>query len=63
MIYAANCAPGKEQWESFNRKGKKRYSYDYRSTDGVLFGCGAWSLEEARKNRDAWLKETNREEV
>lgn len=51
--------PGQEQYETFTRKvgrqTKKYYSYDYRHTDGQLFGCVKPTLKACRVARDIWL--------
>jgi hypothetical protein len=51
--------PGQEQYEIFSREmgGKtKRYvAYDYRHTDGELFGCIKPTLDACREARDAWV--------
>lgn len=54
------CPAGEERYVYFNltprprRKG--RYcQYDYRHTDGELFGTVAPTLEQCRAKRDIWL--------
>jgi len=56
MLFAKDCAPGAEQWETFKRKGKVFVQYDYRDPSGVLFSCVKGSLEECRKAAVAWQK-------
>lgn len=54
------CAAGRENYEVFTtrvgRKSVKRYQYDYRHTDGVLFSTVATSLTKCRERRDKWLE-------
>lgn len=52
----STCLIGEEQYEAFTHRGKEYYQYDYRDTDGELFGCVKHTLEECRENRDEWLK-------
>lgn len=40
-------------------RGVEYYQYSYCNTDGELFSTIAISLEECRKQRDEWLKETH----
>lgn len=56
----STCPIDQEQYEKFKtRVGRKvitRYQYDYRHTDGDLFSTVAKTPEDARKERDEWLK-------
>lgn len=56
----STCPIGQEQYEKFKtRVGRKvitRYQYDYRHIDGDLFSTVAKTPEDARKERDEWLK-------
>ena len=51
--------PGQEKYEFFTtwlgRRKTRRCMYDYRHTDGELFGCICLSLAECRAKRDEWL--------
>ncbi len=51
--------PGKEQYEYFTtqlgRRKVRRCMYDYRHTDGELFGVVCHTLAECRAKRDEWL--------
>lgn len=57
---STTTTPGQEQYEfyhsGFGRKRRKRCQYDYRDMDGELFSCVRDTLEECRKERDAWLQ-------
>lgn len=57
---STTTTPGQEQYEfyysGFGRKRRKRCQYDYRDMDGELFSCVRATLEECRKERDAWLQ-------
>lgn len=57
---STTTTPGQEQYEYFPAGyGKKRRmfcQYDYRDMDGELFSCVRATLEECRKERDAWLQ-------
>ena len=57
---STTTTPGQEQYEFFpigyGRKRRKRCQYDYRGMDGELFSCVRDTLEECRKERDAWLQ-------
>lgn len=53
-------APGQEQYEpctwGFGRKRERVIHYEYRHTNGKLFGCFAKTIEECRIKRDKWLE-------
>lgn len=49
-------APGQEQHEAFNRRGKRIVQYDYRHPNGDLFSCVRPDLESCREARDEWIK-------
>lgn len=51
----STCQPGKEQYETFTRRGKKYVQYDYRTESGELFSTVAPTLDQCREKRDAWL--------
>ncbi len=57
-LWARDCPPGGEQYEVFRSplNGARLVQYDYRAPNGALFTCIAGSVEEARQNRDAWLR-------
>ena len=53
------CAPGKENYCTYNTKlkGKKvrMYQYDDRAESGDLFATVAPTLKACREERDIWL--------
>lgn len=51
----STCQPGKEQYETFTRRGKKYVQYDYRTESGELFATAAPTLGKCREKRDIWL--------
>ena len=57
---STTTTPGQEQYEyfpaGFGRKRRMWCQYDYRDMDGELFSCVRATLEECRKERDAWLQ-------
>ena len=46
-----------ERYWTFNGLGRDMIEYEYIHTNGLQFKTTAFSLEEARKFRDVWLKE------
>ena len=46
-----------ERYWTFNGLGREMIEYEYIHTNGMRFSTTAFSLEEARKFRDVWLKE------
>ena len=54
----STCAPGCENYTTYTTtlRGKrvKRYQYDYRTQDGILFSYVGKSLAECREKRDEW---------
>ena len=62
---STTTTPGQEQYEfyhsGFGRKRRKRCQYDYRDMDGELFSCVRDTLDECRKERDAWLQKREQE--
>ncbi|HOJ04122.1 MAG TPA: DUF3873 family protein [Bacteroidota bacterium] len=51
----SNLGNGREQYETFEHRGKEFVQYDYRAEDGELFSCVAPTLEKCREKRDAWI--------
>ena len=58
MLNPRNLPNGQEQYEAFksNVTRKKEVQYDYRHTDGELFSCVKFTLEDCRAAREAWLQ-------
>lgn len=58
----ATVKNGEEKWEEYVkpyvRRGEcdNRVQYDYRHTDGELFSCVRYTLEDCREAKDKWLK-------
>jgi len=51
--------PGKEQYEEYASNifpKRNLVQYDYRDEDGTLFSTVAGSLEEARAQKNQWLR-------
>ena len=51
--------PGEEQYEEYYAASLKRHmvQYDYRTLDGRLFACIAFTVDIARAKRDRWLEQ------
>lgn len=60
MITSAECAKGKESYETFNMSGKSYVQYDYRAPDGELFSCVKRNVRFCREARNRWLLQKER---
>ena len=61
MLDPIRLKPGKEQYEEYTSTltEKTLIQYDYRDEDGELFSTITRTLEEARAQKDLWLKKGN----
>lgn len=60
MLYPKNLNNGEEQYETFERRHKEYFQYDFRDTDGELFSTVKPTLDACRAARDEWLKNKER---
>ncbi|MDR0544840.1 MAG: DUF3873 domain-containing protein [Odoribacteraceae bacterium] len=52
----STCQPGHENYATFKHpNGRTFYQYHYLPSGGDLFSCVSPTLDECRKQRDAWL--------
>lgn len=58
----STCQVGQENFEAFYGHTLKTWlvQYEYRHTNGQLFTCIAFTLDQARKRRDKFLQRLNK---
>jgi hypothetical protein len=48
----SQCVKGEERYETFRRRGKRFFQYEYRTMEGELISCIKPTLTECRDYRD-----------